>query len=186
MIAEMLTAQKWLLKNLKEKYPNIAKLPKMSLSEMFAVADKTNPFSVNPCPNGVALRERLDKNQQLAEVVGGTLDYLFEPELACKMIEDPTLYRLRMATWMGEDRPLEFIVENLLKDGSNLSFVETGDELVFSCCNTVIDTTDKWNPKHKALDYSVKVVPANKEYFISELEKIRKIQINSVAEECSK
>ena len=76
------------------------------------------------------------------------------------------------AKYKGEDHSFDYIVSDLRKNNSDLSFSGDAYPMVFQCWKNVMDIQDKWNPCYKREYFTETVIPNDKLSFIKKLKEI--------------
>lgn len=118
------------------------------------------------------LRSEYTANSRLAAVMGKPLDWIYGKEEAEFYARHVWELDKLSALYEGTEHTFGYIVSDLRKRNSDLSFTDEGKTLTFRCWRNVMDTTDKWNPCMKREYYTQSITPFDSLSFVRKLRKI--------------
>ena len=120
----------------------------------------------------VTLRSEYTANSMLSNVMGRPLDWMYSKEKAEFYTRHVWELDKLYAKYKGEDHSFDYIVSDLRKNNSDLSFSGDAYPMVFQCWKNVMDIQDKWNPCYKREYFTETVIPNDKLSFIKKLKEI--------------
>ena len=118
------------------------------------------------------LRSEYTANSRLAAVMGKPLDWMYGKEEAEFYARHVLELDKLSALYEGKEHTFGYIVSDLRKRNSDLSFTDEGKILTFRCWRNVMDTTDKGNPCLKREYYTQSITPFDSLSFVRKLREI--------------
>ena len=120
----------------------------------------------------VTLRSEYTENSKLSNVMGRPLDWMYSKEKAEFYARHVWELDKLSALYEGKEHTFGYIVSDLRKRNSDLSFTDEGKILTFRCWRNVMDTTDKWNPCIRREHYPKTITPYDSLSFVMKLREI--------------
>lgn len=115
------------------------------------------------------LRSEYTANSRLAAVMNKPLDYMYSKERAEYYTRHVWELDMLSALYEGKMHTFDYIVSDLRKRNSDLSFTDDGKSITFRCWREVMDVNDKWNPCMTREYYTETIIPNESLSFILNL-----------------
>lgn len=184
IIYKALMERKMCIHGLKRKYPGLPNYVMDNMTVMkILLCESLEEYIMGLSSNQEApsqenillaarLRSEYTSNSRLAAVMGKPLDWIYGKEEAEFYARHVWELDKLSALYEGKEHTFGYIVSDLRKRNSDLSFTDEGKILTFRCWRNVMDTTDKWNPCMKREYYTQSITPFDSLSFVRKLRKI--------------
>lgn len=184
IIYKALMERKMCIHGLKRKYPGLPNYVMDNMTVMkILLCESVEEYIMGLSSNqeepsqkdilfAAKLRSEYTANSRLAAVMGKPLDWIYGKEEAEFYARHVWELDKLSALYEGTEHTFGYIVSDLRKRNSDLSFTDEGKILTFRCWKNVMDTTDKWNPCMKREYYTQSITPFDSLSFVMKLRKI--------------
>ena len=184
IIYKALMERKMCIHGLKRKYPGLPNYVMDNMTVMkILLCESVEEYIMGLSSNqeepsqkdilfAAKLRSEYTANSRLAAVMGKPLDWIYGKEEAEFYARHVWELDKLSALYEGKEHSFGYIVSDLRKRNSDLSFTDEGKILTFRCWRNVMDTTDKWNPCMKREYYTQSITPFDSLSFVRKLREI--------------
>lgn len=184
IIYKALMERKMCIHGLKRKYPGLPNYVMDNMTVMkILLCESVEEYIMGLSSNqedpsqkdilfAAKLRSEYTANSRLAAVMGKPLDWIYGKEEAEFYARHVWELDKLSALYEGKEHTFGYIVSDLRKRNSDLSFTDEGKILTFRCWRNVMDTTDKWNPCMKREYYTQSITPFDSLSFVRKLREI--------------